>query len=282
MPSFEKAFNMKGFDRHRTNRWQMVPHNGTRYIIARDAAAMSFTCTNTARVNMTEIARADLPSGNRPLQGNDRILKLEGKAAGSANVLMKDAAGTVIKTLEMDVKRKKTVNISFNFVRDNAGHTTARSTASAAGWVAGMHHIFFGQSNIAIRLKTSRRVTVAQNLGAEVTFTSHIPAAPPGSHEWPVVTATGDGAADMNFFLVWEYEQDLTAGDGADAGALGADCIFEDAAGTQISETMAHETGHFLGVGDHYVAARSRELMYGITDTRGVHLPKAHVNTMNP
>ena len=86
----------------------------------------------------------------------------------------------------------------------------------------------------------------------------------------------------MNLFFVWEYEQDaLTVVDGADAGTLGANCIFEDQAGSQIAETLSHEIGHFLKCGDHYVAARSYELMYGITDTRGAHIGKVHANIMN-
>jgi predicted Zn-dependent protease len=45
---------------------------------------------------------------------------------------------------------------------------------------------------------------------------------------------------------------------------------------------MAHETGHYLGVADHYTVARKVDLMYGITDQRGINLRKSNVNTMNP
>ena len=101
--------------------------------------------------------------------------------------------------------------------------------------------------------------------------------------EWNTVTALGDASADMNYFLVWEYEQDATPTiDDTDAGTLGGNCIFEDNAGFHVGVTMAHELGHFLGRHDHYVVARRLELMYGTTDQRGIHLTKDDVNGMNP
>jgi hypothetical protein len=93
----------------------------------------------------------------------------------------------------------------------------------------------------------------------------------------------GDNGADMNYFLVWEYEQDNTPDvDDADAGTLGSNCIFEDNAGREIGVTMAHEMGHHLGRDDINNAAQKNFLMYGVTDQRGVHLAKEDVNVMNP
>ncbi len=101
--------------------------------------------------------------------------------------------------------------------------------------------------------------------------------------EWNTVTALGDAGSDMNYFLVWEYEQDATPTvDNTDAGTLGGNCIFEDNAGRAIGVTMAHEMGHYLGRPDHYDNARKKDLMHGITDERGINLPKADVNGMNP
>ena len=273
---------MKGFDRYRRHRWQMVPLNGTRYIIVRDGAGLTISGTHPHRLRVSEIAIGALPSGHLTLRPGDRFIKLEGAGHGSAEVRLTDGGGSIVKRLQVNVKRRKTVNVSFNFVRDNAGHQTARVPAAATGWVRAMHYIYSGQANIAVRLSQARWVNVAQNLGTRVMFTSHIAAAPAGSHEWGVVTATGDAGAHLNFFLVWDYEQDFDPTTDTDAGTLGGDCIFEDSAGTQIGETMAHEMGHYLGAGDHYIVARRRELMYGITDTRGVHIPKADANIMNP
>jgi hypothetical protein len=87
----------------------------------------------------------------------------------------------------------------------------------------------------------------------------------------------------MNFYMVGRYEQDATPStDDTDAGTLTGHCLFEDGAGVQVGETMAHELGHHLGAPDHYDASRRHHLMYGITDARGWHLPKQDINIMNP
>src|SRR5262245_8566139 len=194
---------------------------------------------------------------------------------GNARIEAKRGAAVDV-ALEVDTKDKKTVRVTFNFVRDSTGHHTRRVPASAGHWVATMNYIYGGQANIHVVRLHSRHVRVPVDLGPEVTWD-----ASPGS-EWNTVTALGDPGADLNYFLVWAYEQYTTPGDGADAGTLAGNCIFEDNAGTAVGVSMAHEMGHFLGRNDHYVAARRLELMYGITDQRGIHLPKADINVMNP
>ena len=124
---------------------------------------------------------------------------------------------------------------------------------------------------------------VDRDLGAVVRYSSHLKGVLASEHEWGHVVAKRDTSADFNFFFVWEYEQDNSpATDNTDAGALGGTCIFEDAAGTEVAETMSHELGHYLGVGDYYTAATRNWLMYGYTDARGQHIPKDHANKMNP
>jgi len=177
----------------------------------------------------------------------------------------------------VDVKNKKSVRVTFNFVRDSAGHHTTRVPASAGHWVSTMNYVYNGQANIHVILRSARGVAAAVDLGTEVMWDAS------AGSEWNTVTALGDAGADMNYFLVWEYEQDATPTvDDTDAGTLAGNCIFEDHAGTAIGVTMAHEMGHFLGRPDHYVGARRLELMYGITDQRGIHLTKTDVNGMNP
>jgi hypothetical protein len=183
----------------------------------------------------------------------------------------------------VDTKNKKTVTVSFNFVRDSAGHRTRRNTSQTRNWLWMINLIYKNQANIEVTQRQARTVRVNKDLGNVVRFTSHLPGVPASEHEWDDVTATGDSSADVNIFLVWRYEQDNTPStDHTDAGHLNGNVIYEDSAGRQTGETMAHEIGHYLGVPDQYVAARKRELMYGYTDVRGIHLPKADVNTMNP
>ena len=284
MAKFHKLYNMKGFDRYRSPRWQHVPRRRNRYVLLRDGAGLTVAVTNAHRATVTEVDLASLSvKGRRPTKAGDRFFKIYGRAAGATRIRAKNAAGHTVVSLELGVKNKKTVNITFNFVRDNAGHSTTRSTADVRQWIRSLNWIYRGQANIRINQKLNRTVTVPQNLGTVVRFSSHLPGVPAAAHEWSAVTAVGNPAADMNFFFVWEYEQDGTPhADSADAGTLTNNCIFEDNAGSQVAETLAHEIGHYLGCDDQYIVARKRELMYGITDTRGIHLPKQDVNVMNP
>jgi hypothetical protein len=105
---------------------------------------------------------------------------------------------------------------------------------------------------------------------------------PPDS---PPVAATSVGLA--SFELAREsifafYARDHLAILNTDAGTMGANCIFEDKPGKEVGETLAHETGHFLGAADTDAVAQKPLLMYGITDHRGRRLTKADVNLMNP
>jgi hypothetical protein len=278
--TFEKAFNMMGFDKDATPRWQMVPQGGVRYMALREGAGLTVTSADTSVLTVKEIAQRDIPIhfGERmPLHHSDRIFELRSVKKGNTKVQAKNAAATVVVELEVDVKGKKTVRTTFNFVSDNAGHRTNRAPASAVSWVNTMNYIYNGQANIVINLLHTRKVAVTQDLGPQVMWTSTAP------NEWDTVTALGDAGADMNYFLVWEYEQDATPTiDDADAGTVANNCIFEDHAGQHIGVTMGHEMGHHLGRPDLNDSALWNHLMYGTTDERGTHLSKDDVNTMNP
>jgi hypothetical protein len=270
MAQFFKVFNMQGFDRHRTPRWQMVPLSGTRYVALREGRGLTVTSLNPAVVNVSEILQSALPSGARePLQASDRIFCLSGVTAGSGVI---QAAGPGAVNLEVNVKPHKTVGIHFNFVRDNARHATRRVPAQAAQWVIDMNSIFTGQANIEIINKGATWVSVARNLGSRITTTTN------GVGEEAHLYPLGDPNANINMFLVWAM--DITDDTADEAGfADGNRIVFEDTTGMQAARSMAHEVGHVLGVDDQYTTRR--ELMYGYTNG-GVDLPRDHVNTMNP
>jgi hypothetical protein len=247
-------------------------------MLLRGGAGLTVTSTDPGVVSVREIGAADLPSGGEPMpiQAGDRIIRLYGAAKGNARIQAKSGTTTVVE-LEVDAKDKKTVKVSFNFVKDSAGHKTNRVAASAAGWLGTINYIYNGQANIYATLHATRTVAVPSDLGDQVMWTAG------AVSEWNTVTGMGDAGADFNYFLVWEYEQDTTpAIDHTDAGTLGRNCIFEDNAGVKVGITMAHEMGHHLGADDHYDVARKHHLMHGITDERGIHLKKSDVNTMNP
>jgi len=263
----------------------MVPASGVRYVILRDGAGFTVTSRNTARCTVAEVNAADMPGDDRqPFEAGDRFFKLTGVSHGTCLIDAKSGATTV--SLEAGVKNRKTVKIKLNFVSDTAvpPHKSNRVAADIEKELRIATWMYREQLNVKLHSLGPRNVVVPQDLGAVVRFSSHLPGVAAAEHEWDAVTATGDAGADLNFFFVWEYEQDITPHvDHTNAGTLNGSCIFEDdvGAGIPVWRTMAHEIGHHLGVGDHYDDAKKYELMYGRSD-RGIHIPKAHADIMNP
>lgn len=295
MASFERAERNKGFDRFRSNRWQMVPKGGVRYILLRNAVGLTWdhglilpVVGKLSNVDIVEVPRASLPAGHLSTQRTDRVLKITGKHKGPGTVRLRNAAGTILKILELSVLEKRTVKVSFNFVKDSSGTQTRRTLSHASRWLKDMNAIYNGQANVEVTQQSARWVTVASDLKKRVEDTANLPAGHGKTNEAPLVEALGDPAAHFNIFFVWNYGLYEMRGGVAkvdtsvQAAAGGGNCIFQDRAGRQVGETIAHELGHHLGCNDHYIAARKRELMYGNTDVRGRHIPKADALTMNP
>lgn len=286
MAEFRKVYTVQGFDREASPRWQMIPMTESRYVVLRDGAGLTVTSANPAVATVKEIAQKDVPKGsfNEAFRTTDRFFQLDAAAWGITRIQTKNAAGAVLVELEVDTKNRKNVRVMFNFVRDNAGHQTKRVPASAAQWVIDLNRfIFKAQANVEIVSHAPARwVTVPQNLGDVVRFSSHLPTVPAAQHEWDVVVAQGDAAADLNVFLVWEYEQDDTPYvDDTGAGTLNSNTLLEDNLQGTLFRNLGHEIGHALGLPDHYDAAHRHDLMYGYEDG-GTNLPKAHANKINP
>ncbi len=278
MPEFFALHRLRGFDATATPPWQMVPVGFWREVGLSEAAGLTLASTNPA-VATAEFARQDPASLARAGQ---RKVIVHGHRKGTAFIEARRGS-TVVCQLEVGVKASKTVKVAFNFVRDNAGHRTSRALASVDGLLRTMNSIYTPQTYIHIVKRTARWVQVNKNLGRVVRFSSHLAGVPASQHEWDDVVALRDAAAHWNVFFVWEYEQDTTPfRDDTDAGNLGGNCLFEDNAGVEVGETLAHELGHYLGVRDFYGNTQVDWLMYGYTDVRGRFIPKDHANTMNP
>lgn len=286
LAEFRKVYKMQGFDREAAPRWQMVPMTESRFVVLRDGAGLTVTSASTSVATVAEIARKDLPGGdfNEAFRMSDRFFKLDAAGWGTTKLQAKPAVGPPTVGLEVDTKNLKKVRVMFNFVKDNAGHKTGRVPASAMQWVIDLNRfIFKAQANVEIVSHGAPRwVTVPQNLGDVVRFSAHLPTVAAAQHEWGVVVAQGNAAADVNVFLVWEYEQDDTPyADNAGGGTSGGNTLLEDHMRGYFHRNLGHELGHALGLPDHYNNAHKHDLMYGYEDG-GTNLPKAHANIINP
>ena len=271
---FEPVNKYEGFDESAAPNWQMIPKNETRQVKVFNAAGLTLAFTSPGIADFTETAD--------PADKTVRILTIKGKMKGRTFIEVRSGR-VAVKRLEVAVKNLKEVKIAFNFIEDNAGHKTKRTSGEVAAYVTEINDIYQPQTNIKFTNYASHNIKIAKDLGKVVRFSTHLKGVPKKEHEWDLIIAKRDSKANFNIFFVWEYEQDNTPGtDDADAGTIGGNCIFEDDAGSEIGETIAHEIGHYLKRGDTYKSKNSDMLMYGYTDVRGKKITKADANAMNP
>jgi len=275
MAEFIKCINMKGFDRHRTPRWQMVPAGGERFVALRGGVDLDVDTSDPGVVDIEEVDPIVLPAGEwgherTPLLPTDRVFKLTGGTAGPAVIQATGGVGAV--DLEVDVKEVKPIYITFNFVKDSAGKHTRFAPANATQWVRTMNYILLNQANVEILNKDARWIDVTTSLGKTLTTTST------GVGEEAHLYTHEDPDADINIFLVWSLDITDSPGD-EDAFTDGTRIVCEDVTGEPMGEVLAHEVGHSQGLDDQYTIPR--DLMYGSSGS-GVHLSKDDVNTINP
>jgi hypothetical protein len=189
--------------------------------------------------------------------------------------------------LRISVKEKKVIKVSFHFISDSSGTRTNRDPRIVDDIIRRLNEIWTPQANVVFEKKLVDSPVVAKDMGSVVRFSRQLEGppdnVPPSEHDWDDVVAKADPGANLNIYFVWEYEQDNTPNvDNTDAGTLGTDTVFEDSAGTDIGETLAHEAGHLLGISPSDYPDRADELMHAFTDVRGCIIRKAQSDQANP
>lgn len=265
-PRFEATQELQGFDNTIIPRWQMVPLNGERRVRLMDGADLTVVSANTGVATVHEVKKCFVHGG--------REFIIKGHTKSNIQILAKKGPATVIR-LDVSVKSKKTVTMTFNYVSDTSGHQTRRKPGSLQPTFDHANKLFQDQINVElVKRSVNPNYSVAGNLGQIVKWTGV-----PGTDEWRKVVANRDTSSDLNVFFVWRYEQDEKLGDGADAGTAGGNCLLEDDLAWPFWHVLAHEIGHHLGVSAHTVNAR--DLMVG-GQGAGAFIPRAHANVMNP
>jgi len=275
MTQFDQVRPNDGFDRTPVPRWAMVPVGGSKSVKLRLGANMTVVSLNTGVLTVAEAPSSRVASA-------ERVFVLTGVLTGNTFIEARNGA-TVAARLQLTVKNRRTITVTFNFVNDGAGHRTHRHHGVVDGFVREMNGIFLPQANVQIQKHAVRTVAIPGNLGPVIRFSAHLPAVPVSEHEWPLLVARRDATASLNVFFVWEYESDATPNiDNVDGATQGGVCVMEDHAGTDVGESLAHEMGHHLGLADTYASTARGLLMYGYTDVRGRRLRQSDVNTINP
>ena len=274
---FEEITPKHGFDNSVNPPWLVVPvhnppdQNEVRVTVEpATACPLLFFCVEDASKAVPTPTSAS---------GFPQTLVLSGidKGHTALKVRSHSPTGTVCATLNVCVRDKKTISVDFHFMSDSNGHGTTRLPAEADAFIAAMNAIWTPQANVVFEKGTVDSPMVAADLGSVVEW---YPANP--ANEWDDVVAHRLGGPPDVYF-VWEYEQDGTpATDNVDAAQLGGDILFEDAAGNETGETLAHEMGHYLGIVPADYTDKQDELMHAYTDVRDSTITHAQTDQANP
>ncbi|WP_281932060.1 hypothetical protein [Roseibium album] len=279
MPTvFAPRIPMFGFDASASPKWQMVPRGWERTLVVRGAGAL-----------IPDLIPNDIAKITYSRVGADHHLTIKGLKAGKGFIRFVPNAGftgPVLNSdiLEISVKTEVKINTAFHYVKDNAGHKTNRNIGDLNALIRGVNRLLDTQANVRMYRKSARAITVPQNLGATVRFSSHLPGVAAAEHEWDDVTNFADAAADFNVFFVWQYEQDATpAVNNTRAGTLAGEknCLMQDViTGSSHAETLAHETIHLRGIGPH--SGTATHLIASGAVRTGQLISRAQANTINP
>jgi len=281
VPKFYAIKELDGFDSDVNPHWQMVGAGTEKSVMLIDGNDL------TVKVRHREIA--EIVGDSVQSSGvQRRLITIKGMRKGTTFLDVSDK-GLVKTRLEIGVKNRREILVSFHFVYDNAGHHTIRNSSELSEWLAVVNDmIFLPQANIYVRQGVvNDPLTINRNLGDVVRDTSDYPNIPKREHEVDLIMSRGDKASNMNVFFVNEYEYDDTPNKSDVAGiAYGKGIFIEDNIKhplSRIPSVLAHEIAHYLGVGgaSHYYKDRNIDGLMYYKARGGLRIAKVHANMMN-
>lgn len=282
-----------------------VPKSGFNLVYLRDGK--NFDITHDDRIAVHEvafdevemIAKAYMSTRDAGADSVDRLLRLRTAmygsvgAAASGKLLQVKAKGDRLPVLsakrggaevrlDVAILKRKELAVAFKFVK----HTTSSravqaltryTPADAQGWIDKLNWIFGAQANVYFKLVSADWISLKTTASQPMTFEEFGKTLVPQKHI---------GAA-MTCFLIGKYKGSATGSDAAgsfspsqrvtvldDGPTYG---IFDDSDYDSFIGVMAHEFGHFAGLGHH---DRARVMM-----SRGIEtldFDKQIINDINP
>ena len=301
---FEPVLDNCGFDASASPDWMMLPLKEEQPLWLVNGSGLTVSSTVPA------IAEVRIDSAKVPAQPTWQLLRLKGKAVGRAFIELRSAT-RVVRRLEVSVKPRVTLSVSFHLLSDSAkkAHATLRTAASLAEMMRVMNSIYTPQTNIAFELKRVVNLKMAGDLGDAVNYNYDYRANKPmRGHEYVKVTDKRDASAHINVFCVWknEFVARTASGQIETKSFLGysmggRDIMIEDWDGSGMDSgnsgawengrMLAHEMGHILGIDDVGKTRRVGRAIRGhaalvVVNANyvlgsGPFIPKNHANIMS-
>jgi hypothetical protein len=251
--------------------WMMVPKPGYNVVFLQDGAKLTVQPTGTGHIEMLEVtsdsssvAKASARVRGSPdagqllmtaikLRQSHRLFLVTPKQRGKAALEATGGKGPPVK-LEISVLEKKEVKIAFNFVRfiDPQTKTEKRLTDSKPGdekaWLDDMNRIYVNQANIYLKWQKADWVNSPSDFAGLIEKESRLKDAKDAKIFSDIASQRDTSAGVFNFFLAKDVEHYQR-----EAGTFGFTrsdlrSAFCDDVDWQPA-CLAHELGHFLGLG---------------------------------
>lgn len=282
-PKFEAVRKLDGFDDTVNPHWLMIGTECEKSVILNKGNSFSAKIRNP---KIAEIVNDVIES----VSLQQRIITIRGKNKGTTHLDVFD--GNIRKAhLEVCVKNRREIRVSFHYVHDNAGNNTIRNASTLLPLLSFINNkVFLPQANVFVRLGTyNDPLRIERNLGEVVRDTSAFPDISKREHEVDLIMAKGDKTAHTNVFFVTNIEIDrdpkinATGGIKYDHGIFIDDNVNSKSPLGTIESTLVHELCHYLGVGgeSHYRKLRNINGAMYYKARGGLFIGKVHANMIN-
>ena len=280
---FDAVKKLDGFDNSVSPHWLMIGAETEKSVILNNGNNFSVKIRNPA---IAEIVNDVIES----VTLQQRIITIKGKNKGTTFLDVFD--GNALKTrLEVCVKNRREISVSFHYVVDKDGVGSRRVAAELKGIIDYINDkIFLPQANVSVRIGViNAPLKVDRVLGKYIRDTSEFPDISKTEHEVDYIMSFRDRAANINVFFVIDYEsgrnprKNKTAGVQYEKGIFIDDNINTVSSLATIENVLAHEIAHYLGVGgeSHYYHLKNIDRLMYSKARGGLRILKVHANMMN-
>jgi hypothetical protein len=274
-----------GFDGTAVPAWFMVPHTPG---IATKTLRLDFASGKLVRSINPRVASL-VEEAPDPVS---RFFGFRGRTPGRARIEVRDPKTNALESvLEVSVKGRLNLRISFHFVEDKAGDRTIRQPDIVEGLIDELNSIYEDQTNIRFSEGSGGDVKLDLHLNDVVTEemvakTKRLTgeALLLGKSAWNQIFAKKrDRLADFNIFFVPTDEPVNTNRNALPYTDSDGNCVIEDGR-EGLDMILPHAVGRMLGCPFTTDPNHIQQLMFWDDTIRrtGNFIPKACANIMNP
>lgn len=164
----------------------------------------------------------------------------------------------LVTRLEVSVRPKVTLRLSFNLVADRSKQTV-RTKAEVEDILKLLNSTYLEQTGIEFTANQISQLRFDKQFGSAVNYKTDAYGKTLPGHDWDLITSKRDKSAHINIYFVWDLE---VSDKNTSVWGLTSnrDCFISDQRVSilESTQTVGHEIGHVLGIDDLTKTKRQR------------------------